>query len=424
MCRSRTLFVCFGVIWLALGSLALAQESLESVLANLKAVQANDAASVDELREAVADVQRIVDDFPASDAAVSILLGEAYEGIVFDAFGQRLERATQGEAGPKQSVAQSDPDGKKSCLAAAIADQSGAGMRIGFSTDASGELSGLPQIIAPENPNSEARSQYLKVVAALEKCAPYRSQGGGTQYQLELGESGALSLAALTASPTERAEAGGAEAGPAIALPVGSEATETALGLDKQAVRDVQARLLVIGHDPSGLDGVVGKGMRAAIRAWQTSVNAEPTGYLNEAQLAALKAQSQGSLEEWLRSDENARLYETPPPPPVLAIGPQNMSGNWRYTTNCGSGSRLGKIRITGTFSMRHAGGQTYSGTLSNSQGLRGRVNATLRGRSVSAVTNFGLLIGKVNVTARVDDDKLVLRGRDSNGCAFYASKR
>ena len=80
-----------------LGGFAVAQENLEFVLADLKAVQANEGASVDELHEAIANVQRIVDDFPASDAAVSILLGEAYDGIVFAAFEQRLKRTIEGQ---------------------------------------------------------------------------------------------------------------------------------------------------------------------------------------------------------------------------------------------------------------------------------------------------------------------------------------
>ncbi|MEM8973181.1 MAG: peptidoglycan-binding domain-containing protein [Pseudomonadota bacterium] len=203
-------------------------------------------------------------------------------------------------------------------------------------------------------------------------------------------------------------------------LPAASQDTEKAMELDKKAIRDIQARLLVIGHNPNGIDGVAGKGTRTAIRAWQAVVGADQTGYLNGHQLAALTEQSQSALEEWLRSDDNAKLYE---PPPVLEIGPRNLSGNWRYTTNCGSRSRLGRTKITGTLAMRHAGGRNYSGTLSNSQGLRGRVSATLSGRSVSAVTNFGLLIGKVKLKARIDDYSLVLRGRDSNGCSFYASK-
>lgn len=418
--RSRVNLVWSGVIWLALCGFALAQHDLDAVLTDLKAVQANENASVDELRAAVAKVQRIVDDFPASDAAVSVLLGENYKGIVFGAFEQRLTAALETLDDLDQAQAQLGSNDKEACLTSAIADRSGVRMLIGFSTDAGGNLADLPEIIEPKKPNSEDRLQYLGIVAALEKCAPY--QNSGSPYQLKLSDAGRLSLLEVTPSPAENdSDAGAIGVEAAVTLPVGSESTEKGLGLDKQAIRDIQARLMVIGHDPNGVDGVLGKGTRSAIQAWQTTVSAEPTGYLNKVQLSTLKTQSQGDLEEWLRSEDNAKLYE---PPPVLAIGPQNMSGNWRYTTNCGSRSRLGRLKITGIFAMQHAGGRNYTGTLSNSQGLRGRVSATLKGRSVSAVTNFGLLVGKVNLNARVDDYELVLRGRDSNGCSFYASKR
>ncbi|WP_149779223.1 peptidoglycan-binding domain-containing protein [Roseovarius litoreus] len=207
---------------------------------------------------------------------------------------------------------------------------------------------------------------------------------------------------------------------PLLSMPVGSEATERELDLDRQAIRDLQARLLVIGHDPNGVDGAIGRGTRGAIRSWQSSMSAEPTGYLNTSQLAALKDQSQLALDEWLKDDANARAYKPPPP---IALGPRNMSGNWRYTTNCGANSKLGRTRITGNMTMRHAGGLNYTGTLVNSQGLRARLNATLRGRNISGVANFGFLFGTVRTEARVDDQALILRGRDSNGCSFYARK-
>lgn len=217
-------------------------------------------------------------------------------------------------------------------------------------------------------------------------------------------------LPTLTVEPEE----------PLLSMPVGSEATERELDLDRQAIRDLQARLLVIGHDPNGVDGAIGRGTRGAIRSWQTSMSAEPTGYLNAAQLAALKDQSQAALDEWLKDDANARQYEPPPP---IALGPGNMSGSWRYTTNCGSNSRLGRMTITGNMQMAHAGGANYRGVLVNSQGLRAQMSATLRGRSVAGTANFGFLFGSVRFDARVDDQALVLRGRDSNGCSFYARK-
>ncbi len=419
---SRELLILASVIFLFLGGYAAAQETLGAVLTDLRAVQANENASIEELREATFKVQRIIDEFPASDAAVSVLLGETYDGIDFAAFEERLKVALGSQNTLDQAYVQSNPHDKEVCLASAVADKPSVNMLIGFSVSADGDLSDLPEMIEPEPPSSEARLQYLQIVAALEECSPYGGGGDGTPFQLKISETGALSLAALTVTTTETGgDLVAATAETIAVMPVGSERTEKLLGLDKQAIRDIQARLLVIGHNPNGVDGVVGKGTRSAIRAWQGTVNAAPTGYLNELQLIALKEQSQNTLDEWLRSDDNAKLYK---PPPVLALGPRNMSGNWRYTTNCGSGSRLGRMKITGTLAMQHAGGRNYAGTLSNSQGLRGRVSATLRGRSVSAVTNFGLLIGKVTLKARVDDYKLVLRGRDSNGCSFYASKR
>jgi hypothetical protein len=407
---------------MAFGGFAIAQEGLEPVLSDLRSVQANQNASVGELRGAVANVQRIVDDFPASDAAVSVLLGETYAGIDFSAFEQRLNSALNEEEGRDGDVSQLERNEKVSCLATSVADYTGVRMLIGFSTNSTGNLSDLPEIIEPKNVNSEVRLQYLKVVAALEECSPYQILEDGVSYRLELAENAEPTLVAMKPVQSEgEVDLEVADVESSTLLLAASQDTEEGLGLDKQAIRDVQARLLVLGHDPNGVDGAVGKGTRAAIRAWQASVGTYQTGYLNGTQLAALKEQSQSSLEEWLRKEDNSKLYE---PPPLLAIGPRNLSGNWRYTTNCGPRSRLGKMKITGNLAIRHAGGQNYTGSLSNSQGFRGRVSATLRGRSVSAVTNFGLLIGKVSLNARVDDYKLVLRGRDSNGCSFYAVKR
>ena len=417
-----SLFLCLAV---TVANRVVAQDTLEGILSNLRAVQENSEASTVDLRKAIASVQRIVDDFPASDAAVSVLLGEAYNGIAFTAFEERLKAALNGESALEQATVQSQLSVQEMCLKTAVADKINVKMLVGFSVNTGGNLTGLPEMIEPESPSSEVRLQYLQLVAALEECSPFESEGDRTPFQLEISEAGTLSIAALSATPAETGSDQLATTTETIdAMSVGSEITEKALGLNKQAVRDIQARLLVIGHDPNGVDGVVGRGTRSAIRTWQGAVSAEPTGYLNEFQHIALKAQSQDALDEWLRSDDNAKLYKPPPPPPVLALGPRKMSGSWRYTTNCGSRSRLGRMKITGTLAMRHAGGRNYTGTLSNSQGLQGSVSATLRGRSVSAVTNFGLLIGKVRLNARVDDYKLVLRGRDSNGCSFYASKR
>jgi peptidoglycan hydrolase-like protein with peptidoglycan-binding domain len=80
-----------------------------------------------------------------------------------------------------------------------------------------------------------------------------------------------------------------------------SEITEKNLNLDRETLRDIQARLLVIGHDPNGVDGIVGRGTRNAVKAWQSSHGLDNTGFLSEAQVAFLRETSQEMLDDWLK---------------------------------------------------------------------------------------------------------------------------
>jgi len=126
------------------------------------------------------------------------------------------------------------------------------------------------------------------------------------------------------------------------------------------------------------------------------------------------------ALAAWLDDPDNARLYEPPAP---IALGPRNMTGAWRYTTTCGSRSRLGRMKLTGVFQVRHAGGNRYSGIVKNSQGQTGRFSGHLNGRRFSGEINWGLFLGRTQFSATVSDQKLALSGRDSNGCRTYATK-
>ena len=65
---------------------------------------------------------------------------------------------------------------------------------------------------------------------------------------------------------------------------------EASLGLDRPARRLIQQRLLNAGFDPGTPDGLFGPRTRAAIREWQQSRGASPTGYLNSADLELLRA--------------------------------------------------------------------------------------------------------------------------------------
>ncbi|WP_171130687.1 MULTISPECIES: peptidoglycan-binding domain-containing protein [unclassified Ruegeria] len=199
-----------------------------------------------------------------------------------------------------------------------------------------------------------------------------------------------------------------------------TEGEEAAMNLAIQDYRDIQARLTVLGFDPNGVDGKPGKGTRSAISRWQSEHAINNTGYLNDAQLNLLKQDSEELLVIWLQNKENARLYEPPPP---IALGPANLSGNWRYTTTCGRNSRIGQVKISGVFAIAHKGGSSYSGRINNSQGFRGTINGGISNRRFDAEVNWGLFLGRVQVTGYIADYELAMSGRDSNGCSVYARK-
>jgi hypothetical protein len=204
------------------------------------------------------------------------------------------------------------------------------------------------------------------------------------------------------------------------AAPRSSAESEAALGLDPLAVRDLQARLLVLGHDPNGIDGKIGPGTRAAVSAWQVSQGVEPTGYLSAELLGSLKRESQAALDTWLEDEANAKLHSPPPP---IAITPALFAGNWSFSTTCGSRSRLGEMKITGYFSINQVRGETFAGKVKNSQGLVGDLSGRVSGRNFTGEVNWGLFFGRVRIEGRVADYELVVNGRDSNGCRFHAAK-
>jgi lytic murein transglycosylase len=65
---------------------------------------------------------------------------------------------------------------------------------------------------------------------------------------------------------------------------------ETPLSLDDRLA--AQGALLRLGYDPGPLDGVIGAGARAALRAWQKAQGLPADGYLTPALIARLKAQA------------------------------------------------------------------------------------------------------------------------------------
>jgi hypothetical protein len=299
-----------------------AQDSVDLLLDRLRAIQANQNPSAVELKSATIIINRIVQNFPASNAAVSILLEETYEGIDFKYFEQRLAATLNAPAVQPQvtPLTSGQVATHVTCIASSYAPQAGAAMQLRLSTDVSGFLTGLPELLAPETTNPQIRIDYLGLAYAIENCAPYANWPNPAKHVLDLTSIGALSVSSQPDVPAVTA----ALAGNAVSVPeasfsraspnfgITSAETESLLELDRPAVRDLQARLLVLGFDPNGVDGSLGKGARSALSSWQSSIGVEPTGFLNLPQLGNLKEISQDQLSTWLQEADNATLYNPP----------------------------------------------------------------------------------------------------------------
>ena len=113
-------------------------------------------------------------------------------------------------------------------------------------------------------------------------------------------------LASLQPAPAAVPKA--AEPPPVVAA---SAATEDALRLGRTDRREIQERLTVLGFDTRGVDGAFGPGTRAAIAEWQGARGHVPTGFLDDAQLAALEAESEADLAAF-RAEQRQQRIQAP----------------------------------------------------------------------------------------------------------------
>lgn len=67
---------------------------------------------------------------------------------------------------------------------------------------------------------------------------------------------------------------------------------EAALNLDRDARRAIQRDLVVLGYDTGGIDGIFGRGTRAAIGRWQRKTDLKVSGYLTGNQVVRLNKQA------------------------------------------------------------------------------------------------------------------------------------
>ena len=410
--------LCLGLL-IGHASPAGAQDSAKALLAKASALY-NDGAET--APETLANIRKILDrivrEHPASDIAVQILLRQSVGGLDI--------AAIEAEAGEVGTTSASDvAAGAQDCLADALAGRVEVPVTLTATVTDNGRIAGLPNLRAPAAVDDAARRTFLSAATAIDGCAPFEEAVRGRKIEVSLTPDGAVELGAANALSAGRNAQGSVphdalEPSQPVAPPPGTEAAMSALDLDRAAVRDLQARLLVAGHDPNGIDGVIGPGTRGAFQAWQASQGIAANGLLNDAQLDLLKRQTDQDLASWLEDPKNAALH-TPPPP--IALGPGNFAGSWRYTATCGANSKVEKGRYKGVMTIKHVGGNRYAGVARSSQGLRGKVSGQLVGRQWRGFVNWGLFLGRTEVVGRIADQSLIIRGRDSDRCSIYATK-
>jgi hypothetical protein len=210
--------------------------------------------------------------------------------------------------------------------------------------------------------------------------------------------SGVTAPAAIAPSPIAPAAAVSAVAPPMPADP-------------KARLKAIQERLNAVGCKAGTADGVSGARTMRGYRAFleQIGLSEESHPIDSAAFWTALQSASEPVVCETM---------------PAVPVNVNTVDGNWSFVARCGPRSKIPNQRITGIMSIQHVGGGNFRGTLKNSQGLTGRVTASLSGRRVTAETNFGFLLGRVSFSGSVAEHAYVVSGTDSNGCRFTTTKR
>lgn len=161
--------------------------------------------------------------------------------------------------------------------------------RISFVTTDAASESALP---SPGTPSALAELSFWDAARDIGSASAFESYLQRYPQGLFADEARA-SIAEIRTTPQRQAEAG-----------------EAALALNREARRDVQRDLSLLGFDPRGVDGVFGPGSRAAIGAHQRSLGLPETGFLSAEQLRVLRRDAAVRAAELEREAQERRELE------------------------------------------------------------------------------------------------------------------
>ncbi|RUT90118.1 peptidoglycan-binding protein, partial [Mesorhizobium sp. USDA-HM6] len=113
---------------------------------------------------------------------------------------------------------------------------------------------------------------------------------------------------------------------------IGTELTESAIGLDRQAKIDLQERLLATGYELDEADGDFGIKTRRAIGQWQEENKLPPTTFLTSKQYGRLKLDTDDAVKSYraqraseaeAKKQESATPQKPQKPQPVVRAKPR-----------------------------------------------------------------------------------------------------
>ncbi|MCV2891238.1 peptidoglycan-binding domain-containing protein [Ruegeria aquimaris] len=320
-----------------------AEDGADTLFAQAKSLYSGSETSYSDLEQMQQIFDQIVEQYPESDLAVGILLQDTVDGLDLASFAQQIEASV-----PEQSEIGSDnrrntifdqevaPEAAV-CIATALDGIGENKLSIRVELDAGGSVSGIPELIEPNEPDTSARKLFLSAVGAIDSCAPYSIGEAGRRFVVTIVKDAVVIVedfvevirAPGATLPSRSQQYPTNTDAPPVFLPApgnlaesdapndlqasanvpnpGNQHSEDALQLKKADRRELQHRLRLSGHNPGGADGVFGSKSRQAISSWQRENRILPTGYFNEGQLELLKTQTEIAYQEYEKTRPKRR---------------------------------------------------------------------------------------------------------------------
>ncbi len=189
----------------------------------------------------------------------------------------------------------------------------------------------------------------------------------------------------------------------------------------RDIIRQTQAQLNDLGCDAGPADGIAGRRTLQGFVAFLDATDGplSPDDLASRRALDAVTSQS-GTLCKVLAAKPERPGSPSSPQPAAKTAPPKaptySMAGNWSWVANC---PLVG--RVTGSASFHPSGGNSYSGSLSNSLGQGARLNGTLDRRTFTGTENYGFTT--IRVTLTLSGGGRSFSGRASQGCTVSGRK-